>query len=40
MYDHLVENTEFDEVYYALKEAISTLSPIIRNRCAWFPLQC
>jgi hypothetical protein len=34
LFDHLVDNTEFGAVYLGLKEAISTLSPIIRNRCA------
>eukprot|EP00798_Chlamydomonas_sp_ICE-L_P023777 gene23777-9336_t len=37
LYEHLVQDTEYDEVYLALKEAISTLSPIIRNRLRGLP---
>ncbi len=37
LFDHLVPNTVVDEVYHALKEAISTLSPIIRNRLRGLP---
>lgn len=34
LFDYTVDNTLFDSVYHGLKEAISTLSPIIRNRWA------
>jgi hypothetical protein len=37
LYDHLLDNTEFPKVYHGLKEAISTLSPIIRNRLRGLP---
>ncbi|KAG1679244.1 hypothetical protein FOA52_009273 [Chlamydomonas sp. UWO 241] len=36
-YDHVVVNSEWDAVYLSLKEAISTLSPIIRNRLRGLP---
>lgn len=37
VYDHTVPNTQFAAVYHGLKEAISTLSPIIRNRLRGLP---
>ncbi|GFH10920.1 uncharacterized protein HaLaN_06325, partial [Haematococcus lacustris] len=37
LFDHVVENTEFEPVYRDVKEAISTLSPIIRNRLRGLP---
>jgi guanylate kinase len=36
-FDHVVQNTEWAAVYLAIKEAISTLSPIIRNRLRGLP---
>eukprot|EP00983_Pelagomonas_calceolata_P122718 1160936-Pelagomonas_calceolata.AAC.2 len=36
-YDHMVQNTQFPMVYHGIKEAISTLSPIIRNRLRGLP---
>lgn len=37
VFDHIVPNNELPEVYHGLKEAISTLSPIIRNRLRGLP---
>jgi hypothetical protein len=37
LFDHVVDNTEVAPVYHSLKEAISTLSPIIRNRWVGVP---
>eukprot|EP00879_Flechtneria_rotunda_P024046 GHRR01025468.1.p1 GENE.GHRR01025468.1~~GHRR01025468.1.p1 ORF type:complete len:822 (+),score=235.91 GHRR01025468.1:119-2584(+) len=37
LFDSVILNTSMDEVYDAVKEAISTLSPIIRNRLRGLP---
>lgn len=37
VFDHQVQNTQFPDVYHSIKEAISTLSPIIRNRLRGLP---
>ena len=37
VFDHVVQDTDLQPAYHALKEAISTLSPIIRNRLRGLP---
>lgn len=37
LFDHIVENGKTEQVYMDVKEAISTLSPIIRNRLRGLP---
>lgn len=37
LYDHVLENCDIETVYESIKEAISSLSPIIRNRLRGLP---